>query len=136
MTRSVPVVLYFSLVFASGIGVGALSHRLYSAKSVSAKEAQAHKRSPEDFKRRYLDEMQKRLNLDAAQLQKIDAIMDSTRGRFREVSSKLPEFKAIRQQQNEQIKGVLTDAQKAGFDKFTEERERERARRSPRGPGC
>jgi len=142
VTPSAPIALYFGLVFAGGMGVGALSLRLYSAKTVmSPKTEDSALRpppSPRDFRKRYLDELSARVHLNADQIQKIDAIMDATRQKFREVASKYePEFKVIRQEQIRQIKALLTAEQNEAFDAFQSERDaRMRQRRSEKPPGC
>ncbi|MGH9672852.1 MAG: hypothetical protein ACRD44_06685 [Bryobacteraceae bacterium] len=143
MTRSSPIALYFALVFAGGVGVGVLSHRLYSVRTVESAKPEAGpvrraSPSPRDFKQRYLDELNARVHLNADQLQKIDGIMDATKQKFREVASKYePEFKVIRQDQINQIKALLTAEQNEAFDAFQAEREaRIKQRRSEKPPGC
>ncbi len=142
MIRSRSVLVYFSLVFAGGIGVGAFSHRLYSVRTV---EAVPPRRTPEEFRRKLIEEMQTRLSLSPEQLAKVNEILDDSRAKFREVSARFdPEMKAIREQQIERTRAVLSDAQKAEYEKFLAERKAERDKmrkqmggRGPNhGPGC
>lgn len=140
MTRSAPVVLYFSLVFASGIGLGGFSHWLYSARTVEA-NLQPPRRSPgspEEFRRRLIDEMRTRVTLSDDQVAKVNEILDDSRTRFREVQGRIdPEMKAIREQQIERTRAILSVDQKAAYEKFLAERkaQREKNRKQGFGPG-
>src|SRR5262245_9033156 len=106
--------LYVSLVFLSGAVVGGFAHRLYTMKSVFAGP------KPDDYRRKYLEEMRGRIGLSAEQLSQVSAIMDSTKARFHEVKAKWdkeakerskPELKAIQEDQVQKIKAILSDVQ-------------------------
>jgi hypothetical protein len=118
--------LYLSLVFLSGAVVGAFAHRLYTVSTVvSAK--------PDDYRRKLLDEMRTRLSLKDAQVTQLSAILDATKARYHEVKERWdrqakqaakPELKAIQEDQIQQIKGILSEPQRAEYDKFLAEREK------------
>jgi hypothetical protein len=118
------------LVFASGVLVGGFGHRLYSAKSVTAT---ARPMGPEDYRKKYVAEAQSRLKLTPDQVQSLNAIMDLTGARFRELHERnRPERRQIHQEQVDKINGILNPEQQREYAKMREERERKR-RESPPG---
>lgn len=109
-------------VFLSGIFVGGLSHRAYSVKANV--RATAGPCTPDDYRKRHIDEMRTRLSLDAEQLSSIHAILDETKQRFHNAHSKIrPEMNAIRQDEVSRIKALLREPQKPEYDKLLTERE-------------
>lgn len=128
-TRAGLLGLYLFLVFASGAVVGAFGHKLYSAKTVNAKAPPPPK---EDFKKRYLRQMQTRLKLDDGQLQKLDGIFESYGPRYRDTKQRQDvEMKQIQTQQRTEIKAMLSEQQQAEYQKMIEERDaRERERKA------
>lgn len=127
------VLIYVLLIFLSGAAVGALGFRLYTVSSVSATTT----RRPEEWRKRYLAEMQTRLGLNAQQLKDLNAILDETRTRFHEARERQrPEMDAIKQQQVGKIRAILDDRQQTEYEKMRQEREaREKAQGRPPGPG-
>jgi hypothetical protein len=136
--------VYMLAVFTSGAAVGALGHRLYTAQTVIAtRDVQSgQKPSPEEFRRRYVQELRTRLNLDADQLSRVNGILDETRDRSRAVREKYksehdainakarPEMKAVHEQQVAHIRSLLKDdSQRQAYDQFLAERERRRRER-------
>ena len=124
-------------VFVSGAVVGAFGHRLYMVRSVySGAEVTrpAAKPSPEEFRRRYTEELRTRLQLDESQLSKLNTILDHTRERFhqmRERSKELSKIESgkIRHEQRNEIRAMLKPEQHAEYEKILQEREnRERER--------
>ena len=124
---------YFVLVFLCGGVVGALAFRLYSAHTVIAKGGH---RSPEEYRKRYVDEMKKRLKLDDGQLQKLNTVLDQTGEKYRASREKQkPEMDAIQSEQTRQIDEFLNEDQKKEYGKMREEREK-RMQQTRRGaPG-
>jgi Spy/CpxP family protein refolding chaperone len=111
------IALYFTLVFAAGGGVGALTTYEYVVHHAQPNGA-------ESFRRHAIAEMTKRLALTPDQVKQIDAIFDTTRdefGAFRE--SHKAETRAILDRQTARIEAVLTPAQVAGFRKLRAEHE-------------
>jgi hypothetical protein len=136
--------VYMLAVFASGAAVGALGHRLYTAQTVIATPGSDRpgRPSPEEFRRRYVQELQNRLKLDSDQLTRLNLVLDDTRDRFRAVREKYklehdainakskPEMKAVHEHQVAQIRGLLKDdTQRQAYDQFLAERERRRRER-------
>jgi Spy/CpxP family protein refolding chaperone len=114
------IALYVGLVFASGAVLGAFGHRLYTVSTVSAKTT----KNPEEFRKRYLAEMERRLVLTPEQLSKVNAILDETRSRFHEVNERTkPELQAIRLEQQDKIRALLNPTQQAEYEKMRKERE-------------
>jgi hypothetical protein len=113
--------IYVLLVFISGGVVGAFSHRLYLMNSVRAESGPP---SPAEWRRRYVGEMKARLALGNDQMEKLNAILDSSKVRFKALNERhRPEYKAIQDDQVNQIRAVLTGGQRPEYEKFREERE-------------
>ena len=122
--------LYVTLVFASGALLGAFSHRLYTVSAVSANA----RRNPEEFRRRYMEEMKSRLKLTPDQVTQLSAILDETRTRVRATRESIePEIRKIREEQQEKIHQILSADQRPEYDKMRQERDAEIRRRG--GPG-
>ena len=113
---------YVLLTFGSGLAVGALGHWLYTSKVVRADTNRS-----EEYRKRYLDEMQKRLSLSPQQTESLIGILDSTRSLYRELHEKhRPEYQAIQQLQVAQIRRILDPKQIAAYELYLEEREKRR----------
>lgn len=121
---------YLLLVFLSGVLVGGFGHRLYSTNSVRPTgPAERQPTRPEDFRKKYVAEMQNRLKLTSSQLEQLNGILDITRERYRELRERSrPEMRQIQQEQVEKIQAILNQDQQKEFAKFREEREKERQR--------
>jgi hypothetical protein len=120
--------LYLLLVFASGALVGAFGHRLYTVGTVSA-DKRGRPKNPEEWRKRYINDLQSRLNLSSDQMTQLNVILDETRERFREVHERTdPERKAIHQQQVDRINAMLSEEQRSEYAKFRAEREKQRGR--------
>lgn len=113
------VVLYLVLVFLSGVLVGGIGFEVYTTRSVKAAP------NRDDLLHRYREEMQTRLRLRPDQMKQLDAILEATHGRFRQLREKYrPEVHAIQDEQAEQIRGILDAQQRAEYEKMREEREK------------
>jgi len=116
--------LYLLLTFASGAAVGGFGLWLYQSRSV---RADTPKSRSEEYRKRYLQEMETRLKLSGDQKQKLVTILDNTRQLFRELGEKhRPEYNAIHQNQVEQINAILEGEQKAEYEKLRQERDKRR----------
>ena len=133
---SFTVALYLLLVFVSGIAVGGFGYHLLKARSVSATTNRP--RTPDEYRRRYTEEMRTRLNLTPDQVGQLNTILDETRARWDEFRQRTkPETKAIQQEQTNKVRSILTDVQRSEYDKMLAEREsRMRQRGHTAGPGC
>ncbi|MDQ6704389.1 MAG: hypothetical protein M3Z85_00340 [Acidobacteriota bacterium] len=117
--------LYLLLVFLSGSVVGIFGYRLYTMNSVSASTSP---RTPEQYKRKYLEEMRTRLKLDTGQVNQLSSIMDETRRRFREQHDRSrPELDQIQKEQHAKVNALLNDGQRAEYKKMVAERDKRRA---------
>ncbi|MFN7920041.1 MAG: hypothetical protein U0Q16_08090 [Bryobacteraceae bacterium] len=117
-----------ALVFFAGTAVGALSFRLYSAHTVAAG---APARSADSFRQRYTGELKSRLGLNEDQVRELGSILDTTRTLYRQLHEKhRPEYDAIHQSQVEQVRNILTDSQRAEYEKFVKEREEQRRQKA------
>ena len=61
--------LYLLVVFLSGALVGGLSYRLYSVNTVAAITGGVPKTSPEEFRKRYIEAIRAKVNLDPQQIE-------------------------------------------------------------------
>lgn len=133
MRRStLSIAFYVSLIFASGVAVGSLGQRLYNAKSVSAKAASR----PDDYRQKYIKEMESRLKLTPTQVHSLSSILDETRSLYRSIKAKYePEMHTVRDQQRGKVKAMLTDTQRAEYEKMLEEQRVKEATNANKGPG-
>lgn len=124
MPRSrVSAALYLILVFASGIIVGTVGHRLYSTTTASASTL-----TPDEWKKRYLEQMKKRVGASPDQLARVTAIMNDTKRKFDDVhAQEKTVHDKLYAQQVEDVRAVFADEkQKAAFEAWRAERKRER----------
>ena len=113
-------VLFAVLLFSCGAAVGALGHRYYNASVVSAKAP------ADDFRHRYVAEMQSKLRLTAIQTSQLEAILDDTKAKFKAVhESYRPAMQKIKQEQVTRVKSILTPAQILGYEQLRAEHERQ-----------
>jgi hypothetical protein len=111
-------------VFLSGIAVGGVGYRLYTVKSVAANAPAPAPKSPEDFRKKYISELDAKLKLQADQTQKLNEILDHTRTQYHaEKERSKAELKRIHDGQVDQVRSILTDSQKPIYEKFHQERE-------------
>ncbi len=124
---SLTVALYLLLTFSTGLAVGAFSHWIYNSRTVRADTGSARM---EDFRKRYVTEMETRLKLTGDQKQKLIGILDQTRTLYRQLNDKhKPEYQAIQEHQREQVRSILSEGQQAEYEKLAKEREAGRSRR-------
>lgn len=116
--------LYLLIVFASGILVGVVSHRLYVTNTASANSAP---RTMDEFRKRYLGEMKQKVGASDAQLSSVANILDETKQKFDVLhAQEKPLHDKIQQDQIDAIKALLNDQQKTAYDDWRAERERRR----------
>jgi hypothetical protein len=122
--------LYVSLVFLSGGVVGGFAHRLYMVNSASASVPK-----PDEWRRKNVEEMRERVHLNDQQITQLTTILDTTRNRFHAVKAKWdreakklrqPEMKAIQEDQIRQINEILSEQQRAEYQKLREDRDKRR----------
>lgn len=120
------VTLSMLAVFSSGILVGAIGHRLYAVRTVIAdRDKPPGRPSPEEFRRRYVEEMKTRLQLDQTQLAQLNRILDDTREKFRAMKERQrPQADQIKEEQRSNIRAMLNASQRPEYEKMLEEREK------------
>ena len=128
--------LYLSVVFLSGAVVGGFAHRLYMVNTVSTASRPARP-SPEEYRKRYIQEMHTRLKLDDAQVASLRQVMDETGQRLRDLRERdKPLLQSIDDDHVRKIEALLTPEQKTVYAKMREEREKRRQEHGGgRGPG-
>jgi hypothetical protein len=109
------------LLFACGAVVGALADRYIAMSSVTAKTS-------EDFRHRYVSEMQSRLKLTPAQVTRLEAILDQTKAKYKAVRDEYrPQMLKVKQDQISEVESILTPAQVPLYRQLVAEHE-QRAR--------
>jgi hypothetical protein len=126
-TSKLSATIYLSLVFLSGILVGGVSYRVYSLKTVSASTTGSRRATPEEFRRRYVNDLRTRLNLDEKEVSQIQQILDQTDAEFHQLRANMnAQAQTLHDQQVARIKAILAPDQEAGYDQFRAEREKKR----------
>jgi hypothetical protein len=121
------VILSMFAVFCSGIAVGAYGYHSYTAKTVAATGKPPL--APEEWRKRYVEEVRTRVHLDDSQVVSLNSILDETKARFKSVKDRQKqeqkqETDRIRAEQNEKVRAMLKPEQRPEYDSFREERER------------
>jgi hypothetical protein len=117
------VILSLFAVFGSGIAVGAFAYHSYTAKTVSATVNAPV--SPQEWRRKYIEEISTRLQLDPTQLGHLNEILDSTRNRFKTLKERQKkEIEEVKSAQSEEIRAILTPTQIPEYEAFRQERQR------------
>jgi Spy/CpxP family protein refolding chaperone len=119
MKRSQWTALIFAiLLFACGVAIGALGHRYYASSVVLA-------RSAEDFRQRYVSEMQNKLKLTPKQVAQLQVILDETKAKTRAVREQYrPSVASVKEEQVKRVKSILTSEQIPAYEELVAERER------------
>jgi hypothetical protein len=116
------IVFYLILVFASGILVGTVSHRLYATNTASANNSP---RNMTEFRSRYLAGMRQKVGVNEQQIVEITKTLDETqRGYDALAADEKPLHDKIQQDHIDQIKALLTPQQVIAYDNWRAERER------------
>lgn len=119
-------VTYLFLVFASGILVGAVSTRLYTASAVSADATPP--RTMAQYRKEFFAAMRQKVGATDAQIAQINGILDDAKGKLDELHKKeKPLRDQIDQERVDGIRAVLDDKQRVAFDNWRAERARQHA---------
>lgn len=137
------IALYMALVFVSGSILGVYGNRYYNSVTAAASKGKGKGRrmSPDEYRRTYIEFMERRLNLSTDQVAKLGQFMDDTQQSMDDLMRRtIPEQQALRQQQTDKIRSMLSDDQKLEYEKMLKEREeRNKNKRGkdgrPGGPG-
>ena len=123
-TRLTPAI-YLALVFASGILVGVVSHRLYETSTVNANNVPTQPRTMDEVRKRYLADMRAKVGVNDTQIAAVNTILDETKHKFDDLhKQEKPLRDKIQQEQIESIRAVLTSEQSSAYDKWRAERAR------------
>jgi hypothetical protein len=115
-----PIAVYLFLVFVSGGVVGALAHRMYSPPAARSDQ----RPSPEEWRRKYLNELETRVNLTPEQVQKVNVILDSTDASFTQIHEKHHmEIEKIKEDQRAKVRAILTAEQLPKYEQLRVERD-------------
>ena len=119
------------LVFLSGSLVGAVSYRLYVVNSVSTATGRPPARQdPEEVRKRRVNEMREKVNLDAEQVGKLNVIYDSTRQQFHALKKKGDEEgRVIWDKQKDAVRAILRPDQLPLYEQYQKEQDEQRKRR-------
>jgi hypothetical protein len=121
----ISIVLSLLAVFASGMAVGAFGYHKYALKTVSATVKPQVKSTPEEWRRKYVEEMRSRLQLDDNQVTRLHTILDDTKSRFIDLKQRSKqETEQIKTEQSQAIRAMLSPSQAPEYDRFREERAR------------
>jgi hypothetical protein len=116
------IALYLFLVFASGILVGIVSHRLYATNTASANSTPG---SMTEFRRRYLDGMRTKVGASEAQIAAITRTLDETKRKYDALAAQeQPLHDKIQQEHVEEVQALLNEKQRIAYDNWRAERER------------
>jgi len=116
------IALYLILVFASGILVGIVSHRLYATNTASASNST---QNVGEFRKRYLTGMREQVGASEAQIVDITRILDDTKKKLDELdATQQPLRDRIQQEHVQQIRNLFSDPQKIAYDTWRAERAR------------
>ena len=115
-----PIAIYLFLVFVSGAVVGALGYRMYSPPEARS----APRVSPEQWRKQYLDELTARVNLTPDQVQKVNAILDETDGRFNQARDQHHQaIEQIKEDHRAKLRALMTPEQRVKYEQFRTERD-------------
>ena len=117
-------ILYLILVFASGILVGGVSHRLYMTSTASAS---TRPETSEEWRKHYLKTMKEKVAVSDAQLGVVEKLIVDAKHKVDNLrAQEKPIHDKLQQDLIEDIRSGLNDQQKAAYDKWRAERERAR----------
>ena len=115
---------YLFLVFASGILVGAVSHRLYVTSIASAA---TRTETSEEWRKRYLKTMKEKVAVSDAQIAVVDKLITDAKHKMDDLrAQEKPVHDKMQLDLIEDIRSGLTEQQKAAYDQWRAERERAR----------
>jgi len=142
MPKRFSAALSVLLVFLSGALVGALAYRAYMINPNRAAAA-PRQPGPEDWRKRYVDDMRTKVQVDDQQVVQLEQILDETGAAVRKNLINVHKLNEdLHTQQIDRITAMLRPEQRPLYEKLRQEREREMQRdrdhdrdRRPRQPG-
>ena len=120
------------LTFALGAVAGVVSGHLYETRLKPAGPRPGARMAPPDI----VEEFSQGLSLNSDQKGKLKQIIDRGREHYRALSLQFrPQYDAIRDETRQEIRQILTEDQKARFEKIIHEMDERHKGRIGRGPG-
>jgi Spy/CpxP family protein refolding chaperone len=108
------------LVFVAGVAVGTIGTRLATRRTI--REALVH---PEKVREKVQRDLVRRLELNAEQQKKVDAVMMQTQDKLKDLRQKnQPEFFQIMSNAQAEISATLTPEQRELFQQYRQENRR------------
>ncbi len=121
-------ILLVLLVFVLGIALGAVGTYLVAGRRVAG--ASAEHVSHKARRARLLEQLTRELQLTNDQQKQLDAILTDTQSKYRALHDQIaPQSEQVRQRGREQIRGILTPAQKPKFEEFLRQLDEERKKK-------
>jgi Spy/CpxP family protein refolding chaperone len=115
------------LIFVIGFVAGALTMNVYRARRMALSA---------DERRGRFERVMEQLNLSAEQRNQVKAIFDDARTQLGEMRNESrPRYRALREQTQERLRGVLTPEQWTKFQELTADYKERRSRRANRNDG-
>ncbi|HLK17617.1 MAG TPA: hypothetical protein VKT81_01640 [Bryobacteraceae bacterium] len=112
---NLPIALYMFLVFISGGVVGALGYRMYSPPAAHTEQ----RLNPEAWRKKYMDELNSRVNLTPEQVQKMNALLDQSDASFTAARNQHHEaVEKIKEDHRARVRGLLTADQLPKYEQF------------------
>ncbi|HXN24059.1 MAG TPA: hypothetical protein VOA41_15065 [Candidatus Dormibacteraeota bacterium] len=115
-------------VFLIGVGLGAVGSYGIMKKTFAAPNRQ---RLEAEKRARWVEHLTSEASLTADQQKDLDKILIDLQARYKVIHDReVPQFEQARQQAREQIRAILTPAQKPKFDDFLRRLDEERGKNS------
>ena len=108
-------ILFWCVDCSGGFVCGVVDPLLYPGSP----EPATSRKSPEDYRRGYVEELRVRLNLNAEQLLKLNGVLDQTRAQYKDVRDRMkPDMNRIKSEQIEKINSLLSTDQQQKYETF------------------
>ncbi len=132
MRSKTSATLMLVLTFVLGCVAGSIGDHLYQTRIKNTSTKQGSRPAPRDI----VEDMGRDLKLSADQKEKLKGIVQQSRERYRALSAQFrPQYDIIRNETNQQIRQILSEEQKARFEKTIKEMdERHKNRDRPPRP--
>jgi len=118
-------VLSLLVVFLSGSVLGAVAYRLYAVNATPG--VGAARKSPEDFRKHYVEEFRTKVKMDDQQIATLQQILDETRAAGHKMRERMnAEGEAIQNAQVEKINAILREDQRPLYAALRAEHKKQR----------
>ncbi len=118
-TNKLKAALLALLLFGIGTAFGALAHRYWVTASVVAKSS-----GSDDYRSKYVSDMQSRLKLSPHQVDQLQVILDETKDKVKAVHDVYhPQIVQIKNAQIEKVKAILSSEQAKTYQVMVAEHE-------------